>query len=207
MANDNSEYYLQLMDQSAQELTEQGVPADVQRRLARLRAAYAYWLDHPRDSQSQMIYWLCQNHAVAKSQAYKDLAMLRQMMGRLQQLSKDFARWRFDQMIDQSFDLAVEKEDPKAMTAAASSFAKFHKLDQEDEKGLDLDAMMPQSMSLTENPRSAGVKAIPNLMKTIGRLTKRFGDADSEIVQAEIEDMLNLQDIPLIEEVPDSSDT
>ncbi|MBQ8097215.1 MAG: hypothetical protein IJ243_09070 [Prevotella sp.] len=198
---ENPEQYLQLMDRSSKELAEMGVADDTCRRLQRLRAAYAYWLDNPRDSQSQMVYWLCHNHSVAKSQAYRDLALLRSMMGRLQQLSKDFARWRFDQMIDQAFDKAVELEDPKAMTAAASSFAKFHKLDQEDEKGLDLTAMMPQSMSLTENPRSANVKPIPNLMKTIGKLTKRYADADIEMVQAEMEDMLNLQDIPLIEEV------
>ena len=125
----NIDAIIDLMDRTPEEMEAQGVSANVRNRILRLRALYAWWLANPRKTDQELVHKDMQDYKVQRMMAYNDLHLIKLILGNLQNVSKDFARYRFDQMIQQTYDKAEETGDARAMAAAAAAYGKFHQLD------------------------------------------------------------------------------
>ena len=202
----NIDAIIRLMDRTPEEMQAQNVPAPVSERILRLRNLYAWWLANPRESDQAVIDKDMKEYGMQRMMAYNDLHLVKLLLGNLQKVSKDFARYRFDQMVLHAYEVAEADGDAKGMAAAAAAYGKFHLLDKEDPADNGYELIQPQVFIPTSDPRHLGLKRIPNVMTTIKKLIKKYTDNSMDLIKLEAEDYNDqLLEIPPMEEHTDEN--
>lgn len=140
----------------------------------RWRDAYAYWLSNPRASASDVVRHIRDlDEDIGTSTAYNDVAVVRHMIGALNESSRQFDQWRFVEMITETFEAARKAEDPRAMAAAAAAYGKYCRLDRDDIENLAARTAV-QPFIPTGDPTVAGYKPLPDRAATVARYLKEF---------------------------------
>lgn len=179
--------------------------AEQAQRVLRLRDMYNYYISHPDTKDRQFVDTAMSRHGIMKSQAYADLSIIKSLLPLLSSASRDFHRFRFNEMILETYQMAKARKDTKTMEKAASSYAKFNRVDLEDEQALPYDLIVVQPFTATSDPRVLGIKPIPNVEEKIAAMLKKYrqesmdiDDVDYEEVDLEEEELFNPK--PLHEE-------
>ena len=107
--------------------------AEQAQRVLRLRDMYNYYISNPDTKDRQFVDTAMSRHGIMKSQAYADLSIIKSLLPLLSSASRDFHRFRFNEMILETYQMAKARKDTKTMEKAASSYAKFNRVDLEDE--------------------------------------------------------------------------
>lgn len=166
--------YAMLMPLSPEELRAENVPAPMQERLLRLRGLYAYWLQFPTKTARDLVDFDVAQHHVRKTQAYDDVKLCETLLGNLQAMSKDFARWRFNQMNEQHIAAARRAGDWRAVASLEKNFIKANQLDKEDTPDMAFDQIVPLNIVPTDDPTVLGLKKVPNLRGRIQKLIRKY---------------------------------
>ena len=179
--------------------------AEQAQRVLRLRDMYNYYISNPDTKDRQFVDTAMSRHGIMKSQAYADLSIIKSLLPLLSSASRDFHRFRFNEMILETYQMAKARKDTKTMEKAASSYAKFNRVDLEDEQALPYDLIVVQPFTATSDPRVLGIKPIPNVEEKIAAMLKKYrqesmdiDDVDYEEVDLEEEELFNPK--PLHEE-------
>lgn len=179
--------------------------AEQAHRVLRLRDMYNYYISNPDTKDRQFVDTAMSRHGIMKSQAYADLSIIKSLLPLLSSASRDFHRFRFNEMILETYQMAKARKDTKTMEKAASSYAKFNRVDLEDEQALPYDLIVVQPFTATSDPRVLGIKPIPNVEEKIAAMLKKYrqesmdiDDVDYEEVDLEEEELFNPK--PLHEE-------
>ena len=179
--------------------------AEQAQRVLRLRDMYNYYISNPDTKDRQFVDTAMSRHGIMKSQAYADLSIIKSLLPLLSSASRDFHRFRFNEMILETYQMAKARKDTKTMEKAASSYAKFNRVDLEDEQALPYDLIVVQPFTATSDPRVLGIKPIPNVEEKIAAMLKKYrqesmdiDDVDYEEVDLEEEELFNSK--PLHEE-------
>ena len=179
--------------------------AEQAQRVLRLRDLYNYYISNPDTKDRQFVDTAMSRHGIMKSQAYADLSIIKSLLPLLSSASRDFHRFRFNEMILETYQMAKARKDTKTMEKAASSYAKFNRVDLEDEQALPYDLIVVQPFTATSDPRVLGIKPIPNVEEKIAAMLKKYrqesmdiDDVDYEEVDLEEEELFNPK--PLHEE-------
>ena len=179
--------------------------AEQAQRVLRLRDMYNYYISNPDTKDRQFVGTAMSRHGIMKSQAYADLSIIKSLLPLLSSASRDFHRFRFNEMILETYQMAKARKDTKTMEKAASSYAKFNRVDLEDEQALPYDLIVVQPFTATSDPRVLGIKPIPNVEEKIAAMLKKYrqesmdiDDVDYEEVDLEEEELFNPK--PLHEE-------
>ena len=179
--------------------------AEQAQRVLRLRDMYNYYISNPDTKDRQFVDTAMSRHGLMKSQAYADLSIIKSLLPLLSSASRDFHRFRFNEMILETYQMAKARKDTKTMEKAASSYAKFNRVDLEDEQALPYDLIVVQPFTATSDPRVLGIKPIPNVEEKIAAMLKKYrqesmdiDDVDYEEVDLEEEELFNPK--PLHEE-------
>lgn len=166
--------YAMLMPLSPEELRAENVPAPMQERLLRLRGLYAYWLQFPTKTARDLVDFDVAQHHVRKTQAYDDVKLCETLLGNLQAMSKDFARWRFNQMNEQHIAAARRAGDWRAVASLEKNFIKANQLDKEDTPDMAFYQIVPLNIVPTDDPTVLGLKKVPNLRGRIQKLIRKY---------------------------------
>lgn len=179
--------------------------AEQAQRVLRLRDMYNYYISNPDTKDRQFVDTAMSRHGIMKSQAYADLSIIKSLLPLLSSASRDFHRFRFNEMILETYQMTKARKDTKTMEKAASSYAKFNRVDLEDEQALPYDLIVVQPFTATSDPRVLGIKPIPNVEEKIAAMLKKYrqesmdiDDVDYEEVDLEEEELFNPK--PLHEE-------
>ena len=179
--------------------------AEQAQRVLRLRDMYNYYISNPETKDRQFVDTAMSRHGIMKSQAYADLSIIKSLLPLLSSASRDFHRFRFNEMILETYQMAKARKDTKTMEKAAPSHAKFNRGDLEDEQALPYDLIVVQPFTATSDPRVLGIKPIPNVEEKIAAMLKKYrqesmdiDDVDYEEVDLEEEELFNPK--PLHEE-------
>lgn len=179
--------------------------AEQAQRVLRLRDMYNYYISNPDTKDRQFVDTAMSRHGIMKSQAYVDLSIIKSLLPLLSSASRDFHRFRFNEMILETYQMAKARKDTKTMEKAASSYAKFNRVDLEDEQALPYDLIVVQPFTATSDPRVLGIKPIPNVEEKIAAMLKKYrqesmdiDDVDYEEVDLEEEELFHPK--PLHEE-------
>ena len=179
--------------------------AEQAQRVLSLRDIYNYYISNPDTKDRQFVDTAMSRHGIMKSQAYADLSIIKSLLPLLSSASRDFHRFRFNEMILETYQMAKSRKDTKTMEKAASSYAKFNRVDLEDEQALPYDLIVVQPFTATSDPRVLGIKPIPNVEEKIAAMLKKYrqesmdiDDVDYEEVDLEEEELFNPK--PLHEE-------
>ena len=144
----------------------------------RLREMYNWYLSNPDAHDRQFIDECRSRYQLSKSQSYEDLALIKRLLPALSTASRDFHRWKANEMLLETYRMAKARKDTKTMEKAASSYAKYNRVDLEDEQAVPYDDIVVQPFTATTDPTVLGLVPIPNLQKRIDALLKeRSGES------------------------------
>lgn len=170
---------------SVEEMTRAGIPERIQQKLIRLRDMYNFWLQYPHLKDMDIVLELKKRYGIEKSAAYDDIRSIKFLLGDLNKASKDFHRFRFEQMISSAYEMGKRTKDARAMAAASNYYGKYMQLDKEDEKDLGYDQIVVQPFEPTSDPSVLGIKQIPNIREKIDSKIKQYWNEDIEDVDFE----------------------
>ena len=157
-------------------------------KVLRIREMYNWFISNPDASDREFAAETMQRHGVAKSTAYADLAIVKSLLPMLATASRDFHRWRFNEMIMRTYKKAAAKGDTKTMERAASSYAKYNRVDLEDEQAVPYDMIVVQPFTATDDPSVLGIKPIPNIQQRIAKLIDKYRAESLDIQDVEFEE-------------------
>ena len=157
-------------------------------RIMRIRDEYNWFLSNPDSKDRQFVEQAVSRHGVSRMQAYNDLAVVKALLPHLAQASRDFHRYRYNEMILETYQMAKKRKDTKTMEKAASSYAKYNRVDLEDEQAGPYDLIVVQPFTATEDPTVLGIKPIPNINERIHALLKKYQAENMDIEDVEFEE-------------------
>ena len=173
---------------TAQEELRQRYADSIVQRVLRIREEYNWFLSNPDAKDRQFVEAAVSRHGICRSQAYSDLAIVKALLPHLAQASRDFHRYRFNEMILETFQMAKKRKDTKTMEKAASSYAKYNRVDLEDEQAVPYDLIVVQPFTATDDPSVLGIKPIPHINERIHVLLKKYQAENIDIEDIEYED-------------------
>ena len=157
-------------------------------RIMRIREEYNWFLSNPDAKDRQFVENAMARFGIEKSAAYSDLKVVKALLPHLASASRDFHRYRYNEMILETFQMAKKRKDTKTMEKAASSYAKYNRVDLEDEQALPYDLIVVQPFTATNDPSVLGIKPIPNIQEKIEALLKKYQAENMDIVDVEYEE-------------------
>jgi len=171
-------------------------------KVLRIREMYNWFIANPDGTDREFVAELMQRHAISKVTAYSDLAVVKTLLPTLASASRDFHRWRYNEMILATYKMAEKRKDTKTMERAASSYAKHNRVDLEDEQAMPYDKIVPQPFTATDDPRVLGIEPIPNIQDKISAMIQKYRAETIDIEDIEFEEV----DLELDTLFPDPKD-
>jgi len=154
--------------------------------LIRIRAAYAHWVEFPMKTDNEIRLFIQDNYSVEKTCAYYDLSILKILLGSIKNASKEWHRYTVIEMIKEAYDLAKDKQDPKAMILAVDKLGKYTQLHLPDIDPIPYEDIVPQPFEPSSDPAVVGLKPIADLAAKIKKLKEKYAaEIDSNVIDVE----------------------
>lgn len=161
-----------------EELRVKRVDEQVIRRIVRLRDIYNFMLRNPLKKDREYIDYIQANNKdeqgkpISKRKAYEDIEILHAIIGNLQQCSKEWHRWRFNNMIMEGYAIALRHEDSAAIAKLASTYGKYNQLDKNDDHDIGY-SELPHIIFVFD-VSVMGFQPIPNVYALMEKLYTEF---------------------------------
>lgn len=156
-------------------------------RILRVREYYNYWLRYPTVRDKEIVSKLCEQFNLPRHIAYRDLAIIKTLLGDLGKTSKDFVRFQFNEMLRDTYDMAKRDHNVDAMQKCLNLMGKYNKLDKDDILDNRWDLITPQTFELTDDPSVIGFKPIPNIREKIkAKLHQYWHDGIEDVQYVEV---------------------
>lgn len=172
---------------SESELREKFPQTSVE-RLLRIRAMYNWLISNPETKDKEFVDETVSRYGVSKVLAYDDLKVLKSVLPHIAQSSRDYHRWKYNEMILETYAMAKKRKDTKTMERAATSYAKFNNVNVEDEQSVPYDMIVVQPFTATQDPSVLGIKPIPNIEEKIKQLIDKYRAESIDIDDIEFEE-------------------
>ncbi len=163
-------------------------PLAMAERILRIREMYNYWLSNPSMRDRQLRDTIMSRFEVSQSTAYSDIAIVHQLAPMLSPKSRDFHRFRANEMFLETYAKAKARNDARSMGLAAANYAKYNRVDLEDEMTMPYEDIVYQPFCPTMDPTVLGIKPIPEVEKHIARLEKELSRDFADIEDVEYEE-------------------
>ena len=182
----NIDQYAEFLPVDSSELRLQMVPEDTILRVERLRELSSYWRSYPSTSPKELVSRCMQLFHVGKSQAYDDIHLLKILIGNLEATTKEFARWRVNQMIEEDRQAARRDGDWRAVASMQKNYILNNQTDKPDTPDMAFDKIVPLQIEPTDDPSVLGIKAPKNLRARRDKLIKQFSKDDEYAEYTEV---------------------
>lgn len=170
----NIDDYSLYISQNSVELREQHVPDATIMRVERLRELSAYWRSYPSTSPKELVNRCVQMFKVQQSQAYDDIHLLKILVGNLEATTKEFARWRVNQMIEEDRAAARRDGDWRAVASMQKNYIINNQTDKPDTPDMAFDKIVPLQIEPTDDPSVLGIQVPRNLRQRRDKLIKQY---------------------------------
>ena len=157
-------------------------------KVLRVREMYNWFISNPDGTDREFEAELLQRHAVSKVTAYSDLVIAKSLLPMLGSASRDFHRWRTNEMLIATYKMAEKRKDNKTMERAATAYGKLNRVDLEDEQAIPLDQIIVQPFMATDDPRVLGIEPIPNIADKISAMIEKYRKETIDIEDVEFEE-------------------
>ena len=157
-------------------------------KVLRVRDMYNWCIANPDAKDRQFVEQELSRYDISKVVAYSDLAIVKTLLPTLATASRDFHRWRYNEMILETYQMAKKRKDTKTMEKAASSYAKYNRIDLEDEQAVPYEMIVVQPFTATSDPTVLGIKPIPNINDKIKAMLNKYRAETIDIEDVEFEE-------------------
>lgn len=158
-------------------------------KVLRVREMYNWFIANPDGTDREFVAEVCQRHGIHRTTAYSDLAVVKSLLPMLGSASRDFHRWRTNEMLMNTYKMAEKRKDTKTMERAATAYGKLNRVDLEDEQAIPLDQILVQPFTATDDPRVLGIEPIPNLADKISAMIEKYRRETIDIEDVEFEEV------------------
>ena len=173
---------------TSEEVLREKYPDVSVERVLRLRAMYNWFISNPESKDKEFVDECLSRYGVSKTLAYDDLRIIKSVLPNITQASRDYHRWKYNEMILETYQMAKKRKDTKTMERAATSYAKFNNVNVEDEQSVPYDLIVVQPFTATQDPSVLGIKPIPNIEKKISDLIAKYRAESMDIDDIEYEE-------------------
>ncbi len=173
-------------------MKEKSMDPQLINHIVRLRDVYNYMLRNPLKKDREYIDYIQAAYKddngkpLTKRAAYYDLEILHAIVGNLQQCSKEWHRWRFNNMIQEGYAIAVRKQDAAAIAKLAGMYGKYNRLDRDDER--EKRGEIPQ-LIFCFDCSEAGFVRMQNPYKFIDSTIRQYGGTPMERIMEDADAM------------------
>ena len=162
----------------------------------RLRDMVTWCIANPDAKDRQFVDEIMQRYGISMVTAYADLKIIKAILPDMAETTRDYHRWRYNEMILETYQMAKKRKDTKTMEKAATSYAKYNRIDVEDEQSVPYHMIVVQPFFPTTDPRVVGINPVPNIDDRIRKLTKELADSHPDTLNIEYEEAdLNIDEI------------
>ena len=158
-------------------------------KVLRVREMYNWFISNPDGSDREFVAEVMQRHDISKVTAYSDLAIVKALLPMMSTASRDFHRWRTNEMLIATYKMAEKRKDSKTMERAATAYGKLNRVDLEDEQAIPLDQILVQPFMATDDPRVLGIEPIPNIAEKIAAMIEKYRAETIDIEDVEFEEV------------------
>lgn len=163
-------------------------PQAIVDKLLRVREMYNWFIANPDGTDREFVAEVCQRHGIHRTTAYSDLSVVKSLLPMLGSASRDFHRWRTNEMLIATYKMAEKRKDSKTMERAATAYGKLNRVDLEDEQAMPYDLIVPQPFTATDDPRVLGIEPIPNINDKIAAMIEKYRKETIDIEDVEFEE-------------------
>ena len=164
--------------------------------IIRLRDMVTWCIANCDAKDRQFVEEIQPRYGISKVTAYADLKVVKALLPNLSEATRDYHRWRYNEMILETYQMAKKRKDTKTMEKAATSYAKYNRIDVEDEQSVPYHMIVVQPFFPTTDPRVVGINPVPNIDERIRKLTRELGVSHPDTLNVEAEDAdLNFEEI------------
>lgn len=163
-------------------------PQKIVDKVLRVREMYNWFIGNPEATDREFIAEEKNRHDITKVSAYNDLAIVKALLPMLSQTAREFHRWRFNEMILNTYKMAVKRKDTKTMEKAAASYAKYNRVDYEEDAQIPYEMIVVQPFTATNDPSVLGIKPIPNIQQKISQMLEKYRAESMDIEDIEFEE-------------------
>lgn len=164
-------------------------PQAIVDKLLRVREMYNWFISNPDATDREFVEEVCQRHDIHKTTAYSDLSVVKALLPTLGSASRDFHRWRTNEMLIRAYKMAEKRKDTKTMERAASAYGKLNRVDLEDEQAIPYDKIVWQPFTATDDPRVLGIEPIPNIQSKIDEMIAKYKKETIDIEDVDFEEV------------------
>lgn len=164
-------------------------PGQMVEKVLRVREMYNWFIANPDGTDREFVAEVCQRHGIHKTTAYSDLTVVKSLLPMLGTASRDFHRWRTNEMLIATYKMAEKRKDSKTMERAATAYGKLNRVDLEDEQAIPLDQLLVQPFTATDDPRVLGIEPIPNIAEKISAMIEKYRAETIDIEDVEFEEV------------------
>ena len=158
-------------------------------KVLRVREMYNWFISNPDGTDREFVAEVMQRHDISKVTAYSDLAIVKALLPMMSTASRDFHRWRTNEMLIATYKMAEKRKDSKTMERAATAYGKLNRVDLEDEQAIPLDQILVQPFTATDDPRVLGIEPIPNIADKIAAMIEKYRAETIDIEDVEFEEV------------------
>ena len=187
------------------ELSKRLGPFDMD-RIRKVRAMYMWRISNPERKDREFIdEFRSRFPESGKNVAHEYMVAVNSLLPLLSEKSRDFHRWRYNEMILETYQMAKTRKDTKTMERAASSYAKYNRIDAEDVQTIPYHLILVQPFTATNDPRVLGIEPITNIEEKIKGLIEKYAAETIDIEDVGFEEA-DLEENELFAPYPDSED-
>lgn len=180
----------------------QKYPLDTVEKVLRVRDIHQQLIADPTLSQRDIVENIIRAYGVSAQSAYSDLRIVKTLLPTLTESRRNFHRWRANEMFLEVWRKAREADDLPTMERVASSYAKYNRVDIDDETPTDFAPVQP--FVATMDPRVLGLEPIPNVDDVVKAMIARYSKETPDIMDVEYEES-DLEEDELFPAAPASS--
>jgi hypothetical protein len=152
-----------------------------QEQLKRYRAAFTLSLEKPSIPDNKLRDHLISEYGISTSQAYRDIANIRILLGNVRNAGKEWIRYLVNETLKQAIEEASGKKHLKERILAAAMLGKYNRLDKEDSEEIPWDEIVPEGIEPTTDPSVLKIKPLKNKKEEIRKMYKKYkGEIDIE---------------------------
>ncbi len=166
----------------------QTIGAAAAERVMRVRAMYMWRLANPEAKDRQFCDEFKSRFPMGKNAAHEYMTIVNALLPLLSEKSRDFHRWRYNEMILETYQMAKLRKDTKTMERAATSYGRLNKVDAEDVRSVPLHLILVQPFVATDDPRPLGIEPIQNIDSKIKAMLDKYSAETMDIQDVEFEE-------------------
>lgn len=164
-------------------------PKETVEKIKRVRDMHQLLIANPATVAREIVSDIMERYGVTEQCAYSDLRTVRDILPTLTQSRRAYHRWQANEMMMETYRKARDKGKLDVMAKTAADYAKYNRVDEDDDDTGTFDEIRVQPFVPTMDPRVLGLEPIPDIFEKQRKLIEKYSREISDIEDVTYEEV------------------